>query len=157
MDFAASIAHISTDWVILAALFGLGAFDGYQSGASRAATAAIALVLSVSLVSLVPHTALLQSLPAIPHREAILIGLIFAGLYVLIRRITESFGTGMGGIISTILGGVGIVAVMFALWIGTPALVDLWNFGAPFQDLFAESYRLFWILGGIVALSLARG
>ncbi len=157
MDFAASIAHISTDWVILAALFSLGAFDGYQSGASRAATTAIALVLAVSLVTLVPHTALLQSLPAIPHREAILIALIFAGLYLLVRRITESFGTGMGGIISTILGGVGAVSVVFALWIGTPALAELWTFGPTFQGLFAESYRLFWILGGIVALSLARG
>jgi hypothetical protein len=157
MDFAASIAHISTDWVILVVLFALGAFDGYQTGGSRAATVAISLVLATSLVALVPHTALLQGLPDIPHREAILVALIFAGLYFLVRRITESFGSGLGGMVSMVLGGIGTTAVILALWIGTPALAAIWGFAPGFQTVFSESYRLFWILGGIVALSLARG
>lgn len=156
-SIAASIAHISTDWVIVAALFALGAWDGYQSGAARVSSVGIALVAAVSLVTLVPHTALLQSLPDIPHREAVLIGAIFVVLYLVVRRITETFGTGLGGVFSVLLGGAGFVAVVLSLWTGTPALAAMWGFGPAFQAAFAESYRLFWILGGIVALSLARG
>lgn len=156
-SIAATLTHLSTDWVLLAAVFALGAWDGYQSGAARASSVAIASVAAVSLVTLVPHTALLQTLPEIPHREAILIGIIFAVLYLVVRRITETFGSGLGGILSVAFGGVGIVAVLFALWIGTPALAALWQFGPTFQAVFSESYRLFWIIGGIAALALSRG
>lgn len=156
-SIAASLAHVSTDWIILATVFALGAWDGYQSGAARASSVAIALVAAVSLATLVPHTALLQSLPDMPHREATLIGIMFAALYLVVRRITEAFGSGLGGVLSTLLGGFGTAAVLFALWIGTPPLAALWEFGPAFQSTFAESYRLFWIVGGIVALSLSRG
>jgi len=153
-----SLAHLSLDWIILAGLVALGAFDGYQSGAARAAATGLALPIAVFIVSLMPHTVFLSLIPTtIPHIDAIEIAIAFLLVYFLIRRITESFGTGVSGIASAILGGIGFASIVAAMWIGTQPLSSLWNFGAPIQALFSESYRLYWVVGGLAALTFARG
>lgn len=152
------LAHLSLDWIIVAALVALGAFDGYASGAARAATAGFAVPIAVFLAALMPHAVFLSAIPGtIPHLAAIEIGAASVLAYVFVRRITETFGTGVSGILSAILGGVGFAAVIIAIWIGTEPLAALWDFGPSLQALFSESYRLYWVVGGLAALAFARG
>lgn len=152
------LAQLSLDWIILAGLVVLGAFDGYASGAARAATAGFALPIAISIAALMPHAVFLSAIPAtIPHLPAIEIGIAFSITYLFVRRITETFGTGVSGILSAALGGVGFAAVVAAMWIGTEPLSSLWNFGPSIRALFSESYRLYWVVGGLAALAFARG
>lgn len=162
MDLAASttavlhaVSDIPTDILIALAIGVVGFVDGFTAGASRASTAALALIAAVSLAPLVPSALILGGVASGTSTGIILLAL--TGLsYAIIRRLTDPYGYG-GGLVSGILGGVGLVAVVLGMWLATPALVALWPFGPLVQSIVAESYRLFIVLGGLAALAFARG
>ncbi len=162
MDFTASttavlnaVTDIPTDLLIAAAIIVVGFLVGFTAGASRASTAALALIAAVSLTSLVPGALILGSATAGIDTGFLMLALA-ALLYAIIRRLTDPYGYG-GGIVSGILGGIGLAAVVLGVWLATPALIALWPFGPLVQGICAESYRLFIVLGGLTALAFARG
>lgn len=162
MDIAAAntlFAQLSIDWVIVVALVGLLGFDGYQSGAARASAFGIAALIAASVTPLLSHAWLIGGIIddlSVPHLSAILFMLMTAALYVFVRRMTEAFGFGMGGILSALITGIGATSIVLALWIGTPALASVWHFTA-LQPFFGEALRFYWIMIGIALLALARG
>ena len=156
---AQTLAHIQIDWFIVAVLFILSAFDGYQSGGARASAAAIALPLSIIFSNTVASTLALGATLHTLHAEAYptaVIGVLFVIFYLIINRMIEpSFGA--GGIISALLAGAGGVVVLLDVWIGTPILDTLFHFGPFPQFVFSETYRLYFVIGGYIALAFARG
>lgn len=161
MDIAStteSVTHLPIDAVLLIAVGLLGALDGYQSGASRVASASISLLVAATLLPIASKAAFLASFfTSLPHGDSIVLGVLFVAGYFLIRRMTESYGYGVSGIVSAILGGLGFAVIVACLWVATPALSSLWPLQSSMQALFAEAYRLYWILGGLAALAFARG
>lgn len=154
----ASFAHLSVDWLFMGALFVLATFDGYQSGGARAASVALSALVSALLLALVPETALISGMSqGIVNGDAIVFGVLFVLLYLLIRRITEGMGFGLSGIISAVLCGFGTVAIVMSVILATPALSSLWEFGPIVQQLFSPAARLYVIVAGLAALSFARG
>lgn len=161
MDIAgltASLAHLSLEWIALVIIALVGALDGYTSGASRASSAAIAIILAVALAPLVSQTAFLSTIPStIPHLAAIMVAVLAVVAYLLIRRMTESYGYGVSSFISALLGGFGFVVIVVCTWIASPGLSALWTFSPSIQGVFGESVRLYWTIGGLTALAFARG
>ncbi len=161
MDIAAitsSVAHLSLSWIALIILVLLGALDGYQTGASRATSAALALLLASLCAPLLTEAALVGGLIAgAPQSSLIALIILLVLFFILIRRLTEAFGYGVAGAISALLGGAGFAAVVCVVWVSTPALATLLPLGAPLDALFSEGVRIYWILGGLAALAFARG
>lgn len=161
MDIAgltASLAHLSLEWIALVIVALVGALDGYTSGASRAASASVALILAVALAPIVSGTAFLSSIPStIPHLAAIMVAALAVIAYLLVRRMTESYGYGTSSFMSALLGGFGFVAIVVCTWIASPGLSALWAFSPSMQSIFGESVRLYWTIGGLTALAFARG
>lgn len=153
------LSHIPVDWFIAFAVFALAAFDGYRSGAARASAAAIALPLAVFLANMAYSTFALGAALAALHASAYpaaIIGILFVALFLIIGRMVEP-AFGAGGIISALLGGAGGMAVVLPLLAATPALAALFHFSVALQSVFGDAYRLYWIIGGYVALAFARG
>lgn len=154
----ASFAHLSVDWLFIGALFVLATFDGYQSGGARAASAALSVLVSALLIGIVSETVLIATVPGmISNGDALVFSVLFVLLYLLIRRITEGVGFGLSGVISAVLCGFGVVAIVMSVILATPALSSLWEFGPIIQQLFPPAARLYIIVAGLAALSFARG
>ncbi len=162
MDIASAstmAGHISIDWAIVVAVFGVFAFDGYQSGAARASAFSLAALLASAIMPLLARAWVIGGIVeglAIPHASAIIFAVLTGGLYVFARRMTEAFGFGMGGILSALITGIGATGIVLAVWIGTPALASLWHFAA-LASFFGEASRFYWVMIGIALLALARG
>lgn len=161
MDIASlsgTIAHLSLSWIALIVVALVGALDGYQTGASRTTAAALAFLLASLCTPLLVASAMIGGVIAsAPQSGVIALVILFILFFILIRRLTESFGYGVAGALSALLGGVGFAAVVCAVWIATPSLMALAPLGAPLDALFTESVRIYWLLGGLAALSFARG
>jgi hypothetical protein len=161
MDIAStteSLTHLPIDAVLLIIVALIGAFDGYQSGASRVASLSMALLVAAALLPLTTHAAFLAAFfMSLSHGDSIVFAVLLVASYFLIRRMTESYGYGISGILSALLGGLGFVAVALSIWLATPALASLWVFQPGIQAVFAEGFRLYWILAGLAALAFARG
>ena len=157
--FAQFFSHIPIDLVAIGILFIVGAVDGYLSGGARVSAAAIALPLAILAAGMAQSAfalgATLHTVGADAYPAA-LIGVLLVALFFIIGRMVEP-GFGAGGPVSAILAGLGAVAVILALWMATPALSALVPLGYAVPFFFSEAYRLYWLVGGYVALALARG
>lgn len=157
-ELIASVSNIPADMALIVALAMVGAYDGFQAAGTRVATLALALIMAVQLYTFIPHTALLGTLGiSAATFGGLVIAALVVGLYFALRRFTDAYGYGASGILSALLAGIGLVAIVVSMWLSTPALMSLWSFGPEVQRMFAEGYRLYLIVGGIAALALARG
>jgi hypothetical protein len=82
MDIAStteSLTHLPIDAVLLIIVALIGAFDGYQSGASRVASLSMALLVAAALLPLTTHAAFLATFfTSLSHGDSI----VFAVLLV---------------------------------------------------------------------------
>lgn len=152
-------SSVPTDWLILGVFAILAAFDILRNGARRASTAALALPVALLLFVTTENTVFIGEIVrqfSTPVLQAVLIGILFAAMYVAIARIGLSWGSEAGQTIQAAVGGVALTAIIATLWLATPALQEVWQFGPQVQEIFGESYRFFWLLGSYAALAFVR-
>ncbi|MBI4093863.1 hypothetical protein HY417_02770 [Candidatus Kaiserbacteria bacterium] len=151
---------IPTDWFILGGIALIAAFGCVRSGARRVAQIALAFPLAALLVQSLPQAFILGEMAAQflnPIMQALLLGLIFVVLYVLIGRIGIAWGGEGGQPVQAALCGVAITGIIVTMWLATPALDSVWHFGPHIQDMFGAQYRFWWLLGSFGALAYVRG
>lgn len=152
-------SSVPTDWMILGVLSIFVAFDILRSGARRACTAALALPIALLLFVTTENVVFLSDVISqfsTPILQAVLVGILFAAAYVVVNRISLSWGGETGQTIQAALGGVAVTAIFATLWLATPALDSVWQFGPSVQEIFGESYRFFWLFGAYAALAFVR-
>lgn len=151
-------SHVPLDWVVLAVVAVVIAFDATRSGTSRAAALALSLPLSVFFYTLVAQTAVLATISgqfAQSLEKAAFFGIIFVVLFLLMYRV--SYGSFGGvGIVPGVIAGVAAAIVLAVTWLQVPALQSVWQFGTVAQAIFAAQYRFWWLLGAYIALAGAR-
>ena len=157
-----SILHtLPLDWVILGGIVVVIGIDSLRSGVGRACAFAAALPIALLLHSLLSKAALVGSLGILTGStlaQALVFGCIVLLSYILVRRMgLEYLDGGMGEPIQAVLAG-GAVAILFIIiWLQVPALTTIWHFGPQLQGIFAENFRLWWLIGAYSALAFARG
>ena len=162
MGTLTSVFHsLPLDWVILGGIVVVIGIDSLRSGVGRACALAAALPIALLLHSLLTKAALIGSLGVLSGStlaQALTFGGIVLLSYVLVRRMgLEYLDGGMGEPIQAVLAG-GAVAILFnIIWLQVPALDTLWHVGPQIQAVFAENFRLWWLLGAYAALAFARG
>lgn len=164
MDAVGSLQAIAgnlpLDWLVLGAVVIVIALDALRSGLGRAISIALALPIAHFFFLLADSTFLAsaEGLFSTPFMHTAVFGVLFVGLYFLIRRMgLEYVDSGMGAPVQAILGGTGVAVVFACIWLQTPVLSDLRAVSEQVETIFNESVRLWWLLGAYIALAFARG
>jgi len=154
------VASVPIDWIIIGAFTIFAAFDALRSGARRACTLALALPTTVLLSTSISKAAILGSVTEQFSNSvlgAILFGIVFVIVYILIARIGLAWGNEGRQPIQAALTGVAVTSIVVTIWVATPPLDALWHFGPQVQMVFGESYRFWWLFAGYAALAYVRG
>jgi len=154
------VTAVPLDWFILGGLLILLSLDSLRSGIGRAAALAVALPIGYLLYSLVGSAAFVSTMGilASPLSQAITFGVLVILSYFMARRMGLDFiDGGMGEPIQALIASAAAVVILAVIWLQIPALDSVWTFGAQLKAIFAESFRLWWLLGAYVALAFARG
>ena len=153
------VASAPMDWIILGALLILIAFDVLRNGASRACAVALALPGAVLLKSLLPSAFLIGDLTAelsTSVLDGVLFLILFASLYLLVRRMDRSYAGEGGQAIQALLCGGATVATLVVIWLQVPALAALWQFGDDVVAIFGGGFAFWWLLGSYSVLAFLR-
>lgn len=153
-------SYIPIDWIVLFAITALIAFDAVRAGSGRAIALALALPASLFLIVELPHAILLSGISAqfgTPILKSALFGIVFIITYLLVRRITGTYGNGGGAMIQALLTGIATVSVVVVVWLQLPELQSVWHFGSHVQAIFGEQYRFWWIIVSYAVLAFTRG
>lgn len=154
-----AVTSLATDWFFIAVLFIVIAFDVMRAGPGRSIALALSCVFSAHIFTLIPGAVFagpLASQLSDGFSRTLVFAAIFAVSYVLIRRLTYSYGDLGGEIFFSLFTALATSAILLATWISTPALAHLWVFGTLFQTVFASTYTLWWIVVGFVILAVSR-
>lgn len=155
-----SLSSLASDWGIVVALFLVVGVDCVRSGTGRAVALAVSLPLATLISMLVPTTAFLGSFApqlSTPYGTVGLFLVSFVGAYVLVRRMTISYGDIGGEILVSLFVTTAVVVLILTFWVSTPALSVAWTFGPFFQSVFAHGYMLWWLLVSYAILAVSRG
>jgi hypothetical protein len=151
---------IPLDWIFFGGVIIAVALDSLRSGVGRALAISIALPISLLLFSLLQESAFLSSsgLFSTPYAEVVALAILVVAMYILVRRMGLDFvDGGMGEPIQAIMAGGAVVVVFACMWLQEPVLSQLWTLSDQIQNVFAESFRFFWLVGAYAALAFARG
>ncbi|MBI4079817.1 hypothetical protein HY414_01130 [Candidatus Kaiserbacteria bacterium] len=154
-----TVTSIPIDWFIIGGFALVAALDCVRSGAKRVTQLALAFPLAALLMQSLPNAYILGGIASqfsTPLMQALLLGVLFVALYLFIGRIGLSWGGGEGQTIQAAIAGVAAAGVVMTMWIATPALQSLWQFGPQIQEIFGETYRFFWLIGAFAALAYVR-
>ena len=161
MDFGSwkvAFSALPVDWLIIAALVILIAFDSLRSGTARAAALALALPATMLLTSVLPKAFFLGPLSEgfkLPTGQLLIFGAVFVVLYIACYRTIFAFADG-GGVLQSLLAGFGATIILIVVWLEVPALGALWHLGDQVQAVFGETYRFWWLAGAYIALAFVR-
>ena len=151
-----SLAHISIDWIIFLALAAIAAGDALRSGVARplalSLAAGLAYVLYESLDTAIFASKLSSDSGFLP---AALAGGLVVLMFILLYRMTDPFGINTSGIIGSIIAGLVTAVALVVMWQTLP-FQSVWEFGAQFQSLFGETYRLWWLIAACGAFPFVR-
>ncbi|OGG57353.1 hypothetical protein A2853_02435 [Candidatus Kaiserbacteria bacterium RIFCSPHIGHO2_01_FULL_55_17] len=150
---------IPTDWLIIGTFAAVAAFECFRSGAHHVAELALALPITALLTQSFPQTFVIANFSgesATPAMHAVLFCGLFVVLFVLISRIGLAWGDEKGQAFSAAIAGVSAAAIVVTIWVATPSLSALWQFGPQVQAIFSESFRFWWLLGSYGALAFIR-
>lgn len=150
--------HIPLDWILIAIFFALATFDALRSGVTRAAALTLALPITGLFLQYMPNTAYLAVFDkqfSAPVPAAVMSAVVFVILFMLINRMTDSFGDS-GHILQAALAGAALTAVVLVVWLEIPALNAVYHFGPQVQTVFGAAYRLWWLLAAYIALAYVR-
>ncbi len=156
---ANTLIHWPTDWIIIGAIAVFIALDTLRSGGTRASALALALPVGLFTLDALPRALFIGSVSkqfSTPVLQAVLFGIVFVALYVLIYRIIGFYSTSTGAPIEALLTGLAATAILMVVWLQVPALNSLWHFGSQVQAVFGESYRFWWLAASYLALAFAR-
>lgn len=160
-NIAGYFTSIPIDWFVLCGLLILIGLDVLRSGVGRACALAVALPITLFLSSHLHSAIVLSSVTSlIPsvYAEAVIFAAIALISYFLVRRMgLEFLDGGIGQPIQALFAGAAVTVIFAIVWLQTPALHSLPQLGPQVQALFAENFRLFWLLGAYGALAFARG
>ncbi len=152
---------IPYDWLALGGFIVIIALDSLRSGIGRACAIALSLPLATVLYALVEQTAVVGNLALLDSSSVaklVTFGVIAIATYLLVRRIAlEYVESGTGEPIQALLAGGAATAVLVVVWLQLPMSADVWQVSDKVQAIFAEQYRLIWLLGSYLALAFARG
>lgn len=151
---------VPIDGFILGGILVFVGLDALRSGIGRACALAVALPVALFLHSLFDSTVFFGSMDFFSTSTGS-VG-VFAALlvasYILMRRIGLNFvDGGMGQPVQALLAGAAVTVIFAVVWLQLPLLDSLWHFDTHVSALFAEAYRLLWLLGAYAALAFARG
>jgi hypothetical protein len=153
-----SLAHISFDWLIFAAVAILVAFDVARSGPARAIALTLALPIGGLFMQYLQTarfiSPLLSQFPDGLPLAALTLAVIVASFF-LMYRMTSSF-SGHAGLLNGIIAGLAVAVVFATIWTQLPALAAIWQFNVAFVGLFGAAYRFWWLLVAFLALSFIR-
>src|SRR3989344_4501624 len=153
------VASAPMDWIILGALLILIAFDVLRNAASRACAVALALPGAVLLKSdiLTPFVILeLTAELSTSVLDGVLFLILFASLYLWVRRMDRSYAGEGGQAIQALLCGAATVAILVVIWLQVPALAGLWQFGPGVAVIFGLEYAFWWLFGSYAVLAFLR-
>ncbi len=153
-------SYIPTDWIIIFALAVFIAFDALRSGFGRATAIALSLAATLFLASSLSQARILSGVAgqfSTPVLKAVLFGIIFVFVYLLVRRITATYRAHSGEIIQSLMAGAAATAVLVTIWLAAPELQSVWHFGPQVQAVFGEQYRFWWMALSYLALAFVRG
>ncbi len=151
---------VPLDYFVLGGIVVLFGLDALRSGIGRAAAVAIALPLASLLTTFATKAIPLAGVSAIQNGigATALFAALFVLAYLLVRRMGLNFlDGGMGQPIQAVLSGFAIAAIFAVIWVQSDVLNTYWQFGPQLQSIFAEQFRLWWLLGSYAALAFARG
>lgn len=148
---------VPLDFFFLGGLALIIALDTLRSGTGRASAIAAALPAAALLFSLSSNAPVLGTALSSGMAEAALFLALAVLMYFALRRMGLEFLGGMGQPVQAALAGVATTAVVAVVWMHVPSLEAFWEFGPQLQAVFAEEFRLFWLLGAFAALAFARG
>lgn len=151
--------NIPVDWMLIGAFMVFSAFDVLRNGVGRLSALSLALPASLLVVSFFPQAAFLGSLTgqlATPLLEAIIFLVFCTALYLLVRRMDSSYGSGYGQPLQALLAGCAGAAILIVVWLHVPALASLWQFGSDVTALFGGSYSFWWLIGSYATLAFIR-
>ena len=158
-SISAFFLHVPTDWIIIGAFAIIVALDTIRSGSNRAVSLTLALPVALFVQESLSHAVLLgaalQQL-TVAHADAIVFAVILVAVYLLTHRIIGFYSDSSGAPLSAVIVGVACAIIATLVWLQTPALFSLWNFGPNVQTIFGEAYRFWWLAGAYLALAFAR-
>lgn len=149
---------VPLDFVILGGIAIIVALDSVRGGIGRASAIVVALISAQFLSSLLNDTAFIGAMVSSPMMEVGAFLLLVGASYFTLRRMgLEYVSGGIGQPMQSAIVGVAVAIVCAVTWLSIPALSDYWEFGRQISTIFAEQFRLIWILGAFGALAFARG
>lgn len=152
-------AYIPLDWIIIAALAILLAFDCLRSGTKRVIALSLAFPLAYLLFASISSARFLSSLSAqsaSPMLQSLLFGAILVGMYFMMRRISSGYGRSEIALAQSAIASLAASAIVIVIWLQVPALQSIWHFGPQIQAVFGEAYKFWWLLAAYAALAFVR-
>lgn len=154
-------SSVPIDFFILGGIVIILALDSMRSGIGRTVALAVALPLSLFLYSLLSETVILKDMAFLKGSamtQALVLAVILVLAYLLVRRMgLEYVDGGMGEPVQSVLAACAVAVIFAVVWLEIPALSEIWIFGDQVATIFAESFRLPWLIGAYAALAFARG
>lgn len=162
MDFASTTSYLTSvpaDWFIIGVFALLMIVDALRVGAGRIGAFAIAFLIAPFVVTALGHALFVGGLIAnlsTPVLQAIVFGVVFVALFLLLRRTFNDYGETGGQPLQAVFAGIAVTALVLLAWIQIPVLEAVWHFGGQVQAAFAEPYRFWWLIVSLAALAFAK-
>lgn len=151
--------HWPTDWIIIGAIAVFIALDTLKNGGTRASALALSLPATLFVLEALPRALFIGAISkqfSTPVLQAVLFGIVFVTLYILIYRIIGFYSTSTGAPVEALLTGLAATAILVVVWLQVPALDSLWHFGTQVHAVFGEAHRFWWLAASYLALAFAR-
>jgi hypothetical protein len=158
-SISAALAHWPSGWIVIGVGAILIAVDVLRSGSNRAVSFALALPVVLFAQDALSHAFVLGNILqqlTVSYVQAIVFGILLVVVYLLIQRMIGFYGSSSGTPFSAIIVGIACAILAVVIWLQTPALNSLWQFGPQVQTVFSEAYRFWWMAGAYLALAIAR-
>ncbi|HTR19016.1 MAG TPA: hypothetical protein VMH91_03520 [Candidatus Paceibacterota bacterium] len=162
MDFQGATSAISSvplDVLVIGIFFLIVSADSLRSGPTRATALALSLPITLYLFQIVPKTILVGSLTASFKGEIgqlVIFLVIEAILFVCFHQMFFAYDR-YSSLLNAAIAGAAATAVLVVVWIQTPVLSSLWQFGPHMQFVFGNSYSFFWFILAYFALAYVGG
>jgi len=148
---------ISIDLLAIVSTWFLLSIFGFAMGASRLDALAFAMLTATVLKPFATTAMFLASLlsgmsPFIA--TIVVVGGLFILCYLAGLRLCDTGFVDSGGIISSGLSALAVVAIGLTLW--NSAYTTMWPFPLELSPVFGTQFTLWWLLGSIAILAIAR-
>lgn len=150
---------IPLDYGIIFLVFVLFAWDAFRAGVGRVSALSLALAVALLLAPSLTQTYFLSGMLE-PFANSQWFGMVsFAGLglllYLGMRYITDDGDYG-GKFLQAVFGAAGATIMLLVVWQQLVSSDRIWDFGPQIDTLFAAPFILWWVIGALLLLAIAR-